>query len=121
MIIKHYDSGIVWVKDGAHITTLTPGRDVADQPQEVQDYCANLWTEELVAAYRAAHATPEPTAEEIAEQVIANRRAAYAAEVDPLLLEALAVRHNGDDAGAVALMDEAKAKRIEIKLRYPKP
>lgn len=121
MIIKHYPNGIVWIKDGAHTTTLHPGQNIANQPQEVQDYCNELWTTEVISAYRAAVAPPELTAEEQLGIVVEDRRAAYDAEVDPLLMEALALRHDGDNAGAAALMDEAKAKRNEIKARYPKP
>ena len=118
MNIKHYQNGIVWVKDDAHITTLVPGQDTSDQPQEVQDYCAALWTQEVVDAYRASQR--QPTVEEQAEMVISSRRAAYATEVDPLVLEAMRLKHAGDNAGAVALLDQAQALVADIKARFPK-
>ena len=36
-----------------HRTSLTPGQDIADQPQKVQDICNAAWTPEAVAAYEA--------------------------------------------------------------------
>ena len=36
-----------------HRTSLTPGQDIADQPQKVQDICNVAWTPEVIAAYEA--------------------------------------------------------------------
>ena len=36
-----------------HRTSLTPGQDIADQPQKVQDICNAAWTPEVIAAYEA--------------------------------------------------------------------
>ena len=35
-----------------HRTSLTPGQDIADQPQKVQDICNAAWTPEVIAAYQ---------------------------------------------------------------------
>jgi hypothetical protein len=37
-----------------HRTSLTPGQDIADQPQKVQDICNAAWTKDVVDAYNAA-------------------------------------------------------------------
>jgi hypothetical protein len=34
-----------------HRTSLSPGQDIADQPQKVQDICNAAWTPEVIAAY----------------------------------------------------------------------
>ena len=39
-----------------HRTSLTPGQDIADQPQKVQDICNVAWTPEVIAAYEAQQA-----------------------------------------------------------------
>jgi hypothetical protein len=39
-----------------HRTSLTPGQDIADQPQKVQDICNAAWTPEVIAAYKAQQA-----------------------------------------------------------------
>lgn len=36
-----------------HRTTLQPGQDVSDQPQNVQDICNIVWTPEIITAYQA--------------------------------------------------------------------
>lgn len=36
-----------------HRCFFEPGSDVSNQPQEVQDIAAALWTEDVVNAYRA--------------------------------------------------------------------
>lgn len=36
-----------------HRTSLTPGQDVAGQPQKVKDICNAAWTPEVIAAYEA--------------------------------------------------------------------
>lgn len=42
-----------------HRTSLTPGQDIADQPQKVQDICNAAWTPEVIAAYEAQQATQQ--------------------------------------------------------------
>jgi archaellum component FlaF (FlaF/FlaG flagellin family) len=37
-----------------HRSSLTPGQDITDQPQKVQDICNAAWTPEVIAAYEAA-------------------------------------------------------------------
>ena len=44
-----------------HRTSLTPGQDIADQPQKVQDICNAAWTPEVIAAYEAQVAANQPT------------------------------------------------------------
>ena len=39
-----------------HRTSLTPGQDLTDQPQKVQDICNVAWTPEVIAAYEAQQA-----------------------------------------------------------------
>jgi len=39
-----------------HRTSLTPGQDLTDQPQKVQDICNTAWTPEVIAAYEAQQA-----------------------------------------------------------------
>jgi hypothetical protein len=39
-----------------HRTSLTPGQDIAGQPQKVQDICNAAWTPEVIAAYEAQQA-----------------------------------------------------------------
>ena len=36
-----------------HRTSLTPGQDIADQPQKVQDICNAAWTPKVISAYEA--------------------------------------------------------------------
>jgi hypothetical protein len=36
-----------------HRTSLTPGQDIADQPEKVQAICAAAWTDEVISAYEA--------------------------------------------------------------------
>jgi hypothetical protein len=36
-----------------HRTSLTPGQDIADQPEKVQAICAAAWTDEVIEAYEA--------------------------------------------------------------------
>ena len=36
-----------------HRTSLTPGQDIADQPEKVQAICNVAWTPEVIAAYEA--------------------------------------------------------------------
>jgi hypothetical protein len=36
-----------------HRTSLTPGQDIADQPEKVQAICAAAWTPEVRQAYEA--------------------------------------------------------------------
>jgi hypothetical protein len=40
-------------------TSLTPGQDIADQPQKVQEICNVAWTPEVIAAYQAQVAAQE--------------------------------------------------------------
>jgi archaellum component FlaF (FlaF/FlaG flagellin family) len=37
-----------------HRTSLTPGQDITDQPQKVQDICNAAWTADVIAAYEDA-------------------------------------------------------------------
>jgi hypothetical protein len=37
-----------------HRTSLTPGQDLAGQPEKVVAICNTVWTPEVVAAYQAA-------------------------------------------------------------------
>ena len=39
-----------------HRASLTPGQDIADQPQKVQDICNVAWTPEVISAYEAQQA-----------------------------------------------------------------
>lgn len=39
-----------------HRTSLTPGQDIADQPEKVQAICAAAWTAEVIVAYQAQQA-----------------------------------------------------------------
>ena len=39
-----------------HRTSLTPGQDLTDQPQKVQDICNTVWTSDVVTAYEAQQA-----------------------------------------------------------------
>ena len=39
-----------------HRTSLTPGQDIADQPQKVQDICNAAWTPAVISAYEAQQA-----------------------------------------------------------------
>ena len=43
-----------------HRTSLTPGQDIVDQPQKVQDICNVAWTPELIAAYEAQQEANKP-------------------------------------------------------------
>ena len=43
-----------------HRTSLTPGQDIAGQPQKVQDICNAAWTPEVVAAYEAQQSANQP-------------------------------------------------------------
>ncbi len=36
-----------------HRTSLTPGQDIANQPEKVQAICNVAWTPEVIAAYEA--------------------------------------------------------------------
>jgi len=50
--------GIVMVREitdagGYYRSAFHPGQDVSDQPQEIQEACANAWTSEIIAAYQA--------------------------------------------------------------------
>jgi len=36
-----------------HRTSLTPGQDIADQPEKVKAICEVVWTPEVIAAYEA--------------------------------------------------------------------
>lgn len=36
-----------------HRTSLTPGQDISNEPQKVQDICNAAWTAEVIAAYQA--------------------------------------------------------------------
>ena len=40
-----------------HRTSLTPGQDIADQPEKVQAICNVAWTPEVISAYEAQQAT----------------------------------------------------------------
>jgi len=65
--IEILENGIVQVreatrilKDGSeiaktyHRSTLIPGQDVDNQPENVQAICAATWTPEIIAAYQAS-------------------------------------------------------------------
>ena len=39
-----------------HRTSLQPGQDISDQPQNVQDICNVAWTPEVIAEYQAKKA-----------------------------------------------------------------
>jgi len=39
-----------------HRTSFAPGSDVSAEPKEVQDVAAVVWTDEVVAAYKASNA-----------------------------------------------------------------
>ena len=39
-----------------HRNSLTPGRDLTDQPEKVVAICNAAWTEDVVAAYQAQQA-----------------------------------------------------------------
>ena len=65
------ENGIVMVReattireDGAelskkyHRTSLTPGQDLAGQPERVVAICEATWTPEVIAAYQALTSTP---------------------------------------------------------------
>ena len=52
-----------------HRTSLTPGQDISNEPQKVQDICYAAWTHEVVEAYQAQIAAQEA-------QRIANSSAA---------------------------------------------
>jgi hypothetical protein len=39
-----------------HRTSLTPGQDIAGQPQKVQAICNAAWTPEVISAYEAQQA-----------------------------------------------------------------
>ena len=53
-------------KDGAEIarsynrTVYSPGDDVSEAPQEVQDVAGVLWTQDVIDAYLASIATQQP-------------------------------------------------------------
>ena len=36
-----------------HRNSLTPGQDIADQPEKVKAICEVVWTPEVIAAYEA--------------------------------------------------------------------
>lgn len=36
-----------------HRRTLSPGTDISNEPQEVQDVCNAAWTPEVIEAYEA--------------------------------------------------------------------
>ena len=42
-----------------HRTSMTPGQDLTGQPASVVAICNAAWTDEVVAAYQAAHANRE--------------------------------------------------------------
>jgi hypothetical protein len=35
-----------------HRTSLTPGQDITNQPQKLQDICNTVWTPGVIAAYQ---------------------------------------------------------------------
>jgi archaellum component FlaF (FlaF/FlaG flagellin family) len=43
-----------------HRTSLTPGQDITNQPQKVQDICNVAWTPEVIAAYQAMQEANQP-------------------------------------------------------------
>jgi len=43
-----------------HRTSLTPGQDIADQPEKVQAICNVAWTPEVIAAYAAQQEANKP-------------------------------------------------------------
>ena len=45
-----------------HRTSLTPGQDLAGQPDNVAAICNTAWTPEVVAAYQAQVAAQQPGA-----------------------------------------------------------
>jgi hypothetical protein len=42
-----------------HRTSLTPGQDIADQPEKVQAICNAAWTPEVISAYEAFKAAQQ--------------------------------------------------------------
>lgn len=46
-----------------HRSSLTPGQDIADQPQKVQDICNVAWTPEVIAAYQTQQEANKPASE----------------------------------------------------------
>ena len=45
---------------GYHRSLFNPGDDLSEQPKEVQDIAAVVWTDEVIAAYKASiEETPE--------------------------------------------------------------
>ena len=42
-----------------HRTSLTPGQDIADQPEKVQAIANAAWTTEVIAAYQAQQAASQ--------------------------------------------------------------
>ena len=43
-----------------HRTSLTPGQDLTDQPDNVVAICNTAWTKEVVAAYKAQQEANRP-------------------------------------------------------------
>ena len=43
-----------------HRHVVVPGQDVTGEAQEVQDIAAALWTADVIAAYQASIADPDP-------------------------------------------------------------
>ena len=43
-----------------HRTSLVPGQDLTDQPENVVAICNVVWTPEVVAAYQASVQIPQP-------------------------------------------------------------
>jgi len=45
-----------------HRTSLTPGQDIANQPEKVSAICKVVWTPEVIAAYEAQQQANQPGA-----------------------------------------------------------
>ena len=43
-----------------HRTSLTPGQDISNEPQKVQDICNAAWTPEVISAYQAQQEANRP-------------------------------------------------------------
>ena len=43
-----------------HRSNFMPGDDLSEQPQEVQDIAAVVWTDDAIAAYKASLVKDEP-------------------------------------------------------------
>lgn len=93
---------------GFHRYALTPGQDIADQPDEVKTVCAETWTPDVVAAYEASLPVWSP------EQTLNLVRAAR--DVAASRLDGIAGRmaRAGDTTGIAAACDAAIVALLNI-------